>query len=158
MLNEIKKEYMLRITQANRSQLLVILFEMLSTYVEDAKTAQTIEDRLEMRESIRKARGCVDQLMITLDFEHSISSSLLQLYLYVNRELARADISNKLEPLDNINIVIDGLHDSFLQISKEDTSEPLMLNTQSIFAGLTYGKDNLNESLTNQSRNRGFLA
>ena len=37
MTNELKKEYTLRISQANKTQLVVILYEMLLIYVDEAK-------------------------------------------------------------------------------------------------------------------------
>lgn len=158
MVDELKQQYTLNITQANRSQLVVILYEMLLIYVKDSEVAYEKEDRAEFRQNIKRARGCVNELMSTLDFQYGISSGLLQLYLYVNRELARADIRNNPEPLEGIKIVISGLHESFKIISVQDTSGPLMENTQSVYAGLTYSKNNLNESLADQRSNRGFLA
>lgn len=158
MLDELKQQYTLNITQANRSQLVVILYEMVLIYVKDAETSHENEERVEFRQNIRRARGCISELMSTLDFKYSISSGLMQLYLYVNRELARADIRNNPEPLEGVKIVINGLHETFEVISEQDTSGPLMQNTQTVFAGLTYSKNNLNESLSNQRSDRGFLA
>ena len=37
MTNELKKEYTLRISQANKTQLIVILYEMMLIYVDEAK-------------------------------------------------------------------------------------------------------------------------
>ena len=39
MTKELKQEYTLRITQANKTQLITILYEMLLVYVDDARTA-----------------------------------------------------------------------------------------------------------------------
>ena len=39
MTKEMKQNYTLRISQANKSELVVIVYEMLLTYIEDAKAA-----------------------------------------------------------------------------------------------------------------------
>lgn len=40
---------------------------------------------------------------------------------------------------------------------KEDTSAPLMRNTQQIYAGYTYGKNDLVETYQDFDTSRGFL-
>ena len=57
MTKELKQEYTLKITQANKTQLVVILYEMLLTYLEDAVSAHEKNDRAGFRDGIRKARG-----------------------------------------------------------------------------------------------------
>ncbi|MBQ8591562.1 MAG: flagellar protein FliS [Lachnospiraceae bacterium] len=155
MVKELKQEYTRRITQANKTQLIVILYEMFLTYTKDAREV-CAESRIEFRENIRKARGCLDELMASLDFEYEISMNLLQLYLYANRELIHADIRNNPKRLDEADKVIRGLHEAYVQLAALDTSAPVMENTQTIYAGLTYGKNTLTENLSDQGINRGF--
>lgn len=156
MTKELKQEYTRRITQANKTQLITILYEMLLIYVEDAKNAYSRKDRMEFRESVRKARGCVDELLSSLHFEYEISMNFLQLYLYVNRELARADVRNQTESLTNVEKVIRELHKAYLDLEKQDPTGAVMQNVQSVYAGLTYGKHDLNENLADQGFDRGF--
>lgn len=155
MVNELKQEYTRRITQANKTQLVVILYEMFLTYTKDARQAWE-NSRADFRENIRKARGCLEELMASLDFEYEISMNLLQLYVYANRELVRADIRNSLQHPDEADKVITGMHEVYEQLAKEDTSAPLMENAQAIYAGLTYGKNTLTENLSDQGVDRGF--
>lgn len=156
MTKERKQEYTLRITQANKTQLITILYEMVLAYVEEAKEAHNKEDRMEFRGAIRKARGCVNELLASLNFEQSLAMNFLQLYLYVNRELAKAEVRNIAEPLGHIEKVINGLHGVYVQLDEMDTSGPVMENVQTVYAGLTYGKNNLNENLADQNIDRGF--
>ena len=158
MTKELKQQFTLKITQANKTQLVVILYEMLLSYTEEARQAHEKENRAAFREGIRKAEGCLRELMASLHFEYEPAMNLLQLYLYVNRELVRADIRNRVEELNQVDKVISKLHDAYLQISEQDTSEPIMANTQSVYAGLTYGKEDLVVNLANQGSNRGFRA
>ncbi len=156
MTKELKQEYTRRITQANKTQLITILYEMLLIYVEEAADAYKKEDRRGFREGIRKARGCINELMESLNFDYELAMNFLQLYLYVNRELVRAEVRNAEEPLENVNQVIKGLHEAYVKLDEMDASGPVMENVQTVYAGLTYGRNNLNENLADQGINRGF--
>lgn len=156
MTKELKQEYTLKITQANKTQLITILYEMLMIYMNEAKEAHGKEDRAGFREGIRKSRGCINELLASLNFDYELAVNFLELYLYVNRELARAEVRNITEPLMNAGKVIRRLHEAYEKLQAEDTSAPVMENVQTVYAGLTYGKNNLNENLTDQGADRGF--
>ncbi|MBR6770405.1 MAG: flagellar protein FliS [Lachnospiraceae bacterium] len=158
MTKELKQEYTLKITQANKTQLITILYEMLLIYTKEAEQAYMREDRMEFREAIRKARGCVDELLNSLNFEYGLAMNFLQLYLYVNRELIRAEAQKIKEPLANVEKVVRGLHETYQKLEAMDTSGPVMQNVQTVYAGLTYGKYQLNENLADQGIDRGFRA
>ena len=49
MTKEMKQNYTLRISQANKSELVVIVYEMLLTYIEDAKAAHANGDTEALR-------------------------------------------------------------------------------------------------------------
>jgi len=155
MTDKEKKEFTRRITQANKSGLVVILYEMYLIYIEDAISAEN--NRPEFRESIRKARGCINELMNSLDFDYELSYNLLQLYIYVNKEMAGADVRKTAEPLIICKKIMSSLLEAYKQVSVLDTSGSVMENTQSVYAGLTYGRGELTESMADQG-NRGFFA
>ena len=127
-------------------------------YLDEAQQAHAKEDREGFREGIRKSRGCLKELMSSLHFEYEPAMNLLQLYLYANRELARADIRNSTQELDHVKMVMTKLHAAYEKISEQDTSGPVMENTQTVYAGLTYGKKALTENLSDQGSSRGFRA
>ncbi len=158
MTSEKKQEYTLRISQANKTQMIVILYEMLLSYVDDAENAANAEKPAETKEALRRARGCINELMASLNFEYEPAENLLQLYIYVNRELIRAEIKKDMTCLSHIRIVINSLHNAYQQISEADDSQPIMSNTQSVYAGLTYHGAELSENLSNPIENRGFYA
>ena len=155
MTNEKKQAFTLRITSANSTELVEILYEMLLEYVNDAKCAIEKKDLNETHDSIRKARGCLKELMESIDFTDELSGNFLSLYAYVNKELLLAEIRKDVNIFDNVKTVIEPLRDTYIEISKMDSSGPVMQNTQKVTAGLTYSKNNINESLDEQS-NRGF--
>lgn len=156
MTKELKQEYTLKITQANKTQLIAILYEMLMIYTGEAKVACQADNREGFREGIRKARGCVNELLASLNFDYELAMNFMQLYLYVNRELARAEVRNTIEPLENVDKIIKPLHDAYEKLSAMDNSGPVMENVQTVYAGLTYGRNNLIENLADQGVDRGF--
>ena len=155
MTNEKKQEFTLRITSANSTELIEILYEMLLEYVEDAKAAIGKNDINEIHDAIRKARGCLRELMESIDFEYDIAGYFMSLYAYVNKELLLAEIRKDVKVFDNVKVVIEPLRDTYIELAKMDKSEPVMQNTQKVTAGLTYSKSAINESLEEQN-NRGF--
>lgn len=157
MNDALKKEYTLRISQANKTQLVVILYEMLLIYVDEAKKACEAGDDRQFREEIRKARGCLKELMNSLNYDYELAGNLLSLYVYVSKELVNAQIHKEIESLNYIISVIGGLYEAYAKIVDQDTSGPVMGNSQAVYAGLTYGKDQLQESTAFQNSNRGFL-
>ena len=158
MTKELKQQFTLRITQANKSELIVILYDMLLAYVEDAKEAHAEENRAAFHDAIRKIRGCNQELIASLNLEHEPAMNLLSLYIYVNRELVHADVRNDIEPLNHVVMVISGLKEAYEIVASKDKSGAVMQNTQTVYAGLTYGRGELTENMADQGLNRGFLA
>lgn len=158
MTKELKQQFTLKIAQANKTQLIVILYEMLLAYLDEAESAHENNDRPGFRDGIRKAEGCLKELMASLHFEYEPALNLLQLYLYANRELVRADIRNSKEELSHVRKIIKKLHEAYEIVSRQDLSDPVMANTQAVYAGLTYGKGSLTENLADQGSSRGFRA
>ena len=158
MTKELKQQFTLRITQANKSELIVILYDMILAYVDEAKEAFTEQNRAAFHDAIRKIRGCNQELIASLNLEYEPAMNLLSLYIYVNRELVHADVRNDIEPLNHVVKVISGLKEVYEIVASKDTSGAVMQNAQTVYAGLTYGKGELTENMADQGLNRGFLA
>lgn len=156
MTKELKQEFTLRITQANKTQLITILYEMVLLYLEEANAAIDADDKMACKAAIRKIRGCMDELIASLHLEYELAQNLLQLYLYINKELTQADLHFQKENLDHVEFIIEKLQKAYKQIEGQDTSGPVMGNTQTVYAGLTYGRNDLTENITDPSANRGF--
>lgn len=156
MTKELMQEYTLRISQANKTQMITILYEMVLTYIDEAKGALDADNKVEYRSAIRKIRGCMNELTASLNFDYELAQNFLQLYLYVNRELVKASSHNDRESLEHVRMVIGQLHKAYQKIESQDTSAPVMGNTQTVYAGLTYGRNTLTENIADPSANRGF--
>ena len=158
MTKECKQQFTLRITQANSTELVVILYEMLLVYLDEGETACKAENREELRESVRKARGCINELMHSLNLEYEPAPALLQLYLYCVRRLALGEVRRDDTCFEEIRRVIQPLHDAYTKIAAENHLGPVMNNSQAVYAGLTYGRNTLTENMADQSPNRGMFA
>ena len=157
MNNEKKQEFTVRITNANRSELVVILYDMILTYLDDAKNYLK-EDKADLFcDEVKKAQECIRELISALDMQYEISSQLARLYLYASRNMTRSLIKADAKVLKDAEMVIKRLRESFVEVAKQDDSPVLMGNTQEIYAGLTYGKGSLNENVSDEGSSRGFF-
>ena len=157
MTKERKQEFTLRISQANKTEMIVILYDMLEVYLNEAKEAYLEEQGADFSQAIIKARGCIRELIASLNYEIELARILLKLYLYCSKELATAQVRNEVTHLDNVMTVINKLQDTYRSASKMDNSAPVMSNTQAVYAGLTYGKNTIHENIAIQDGNRGYL-
>ena len=156
MTKELKQEYTLRITQANKTQLITILYEMVLLYVDEAQEALDAGQKMEYKSAIRKIRGCIDELTASLNLDYELAHNLLQLYFYISRELVKASTHYETENLEHVRLIIGELHKAYQAIEDQDTSGPVMGNTQTVYAGLTYGRNTLTENIADSVTNRGF--
>ena len=158
MKDELKKEFTRRITQANKVSMITILYDMTLVYLEDAKAALAEKQEKQFVQEIHHAQDCLMELLNSLHTKYEPAPALYSLYLYMHKALADAVISSSDEPLTQPESILKRLRDAYLQLEKSAAFEPLMDNTQQIYAGLTYGKHSLVESLAQPVHNRGYLA
>lgn len=163
MKKEEKQQFTLRISQANPTELVVILYEMLLCYLEDGLEAlqpeaggAENEDRL--HEAARNARGCLNELLQSLDLRYEPAPALQRLYMFCLRRLARGEQRRDGAPLEEIKRVIVPLRDAYEKLAEQNGAGPVMQNSQTVYAGLTYGRNTLTENLAGQDLNRGILA
>lgn len=148
-----------RVTQASRSELTVILYEMVITELDEAKEAHSSGDMDSFVKELKKAQKYVNELMATLDYRHAMSYDLLSLYLFASKGIVTAIMKKDPKELIGVESIMNKLLVGFEGVSKEDKSGPMMRNTQQLYAGLTYGKGTLNETFIDPNSNsRGFIA
>ncbi len=158
MTKECKQQFTLRITQANKTELIVILYEMLLAYTQDAKISLQEGNIEAFRDNIRKADNCLTELTESLNLSYEIGRRLLSLYIFCKKELLKADVRKKEEFVLHVEAVITRLRDAYREVAAQDESTPIMENSQEVYAGLTYGRDSLTENMAYESTNRGFRA
>lgn len=158
MTQEKKQEFTRRLSCCNRGEMIVILYDILFTYLDDAIAAKEQGTYEEFRESAGKAGQVVHRLMDDLDFTYPIASELYPAYQFVSKLLALAVCKNTADSLKDAKRVLKNLYDGFTEVAKQDSSGPLMQHTQQVVAGMTYQKGSLTETLQGSESSRGFFA
>ena len=150
--------FTLKIASSNGLGLISILYDIYEEYETDALDNFEAGQVDEAIAALKKCATVVSHLQKDLNFEYKVSGNLYALYDYVQRNVSKSLYKANSEGLIEAKKVMDELGDAFEQIAKEDTSAPLMRNTQSVVAGMTYGKGSLNESILGNESSRGFWA
>lgn len=158
MTKEAKQQFTLRITQANPTEMVVILYDMALMFLEEAEETFKPEDLTGYKEGVRKVRGCINELIQSLHMEYEPAPKLLKLYLFCIRRLAYAESRKEPEVLKEIRSVLSKLRDAYAKIADQNPAAPVMSNSQIVYSGLTYGKGAaLAEDVTCDDVNRGML-
>lgn len=158
MQKEAVQAFTARITQASKSELIVILYEMILTEIKEAEEAFERKDMEAFDKGLKQAQKYLGELMAALDYRYKLAYDLASLYQYINERIINAMIRKKPDSLKSAVSVLQKLLIGFEGVSREDTSGPMMRNTQQLYAGLTYGKGTLNETYIDPNDgNRGFI-
>ena len=150
--------YAMRIETATPAQLIIITYEILLGYIEEAKHIHEWDDDA-FRNNIQNAQAALENLMDGLDMQYEISRSFFSLYVYINKLLMQAYFCKKIELLDECTTLLTELLDGWKQaIQKDPNPVPLTERSQQVFAGLTYGRGgHLNEYIE-EDRKKSFKA
>lgn len=154
MTREQLKDYGIKVTQANGTELVKLTLELAAEYVGEAE--KSVDDRDLFAAGINKARAFIAHLISSLNMRYEISSQLLNIYLYLNSELLKAGIKGDATLLPRFRGILLSLSEAFGEICKEDTNGPVMENAEPVYVGLTYSKGKLNESTYIGEKSRGF--
>ena len=153
-----KSDYVRRIVNASPTQLVVITYEIALDYISEAKRYLEEGDDKEFRNNLSLAHEFVQQLTSNLDMSYDISWELMSIYLYTGKLLSQSGASNETIHLDNASEILNNLLTSWHELEKLDGIEsPALENAQQVFAGLTYGRDGLDEFVMDDN-SRGFKA
>lgn len=159
MKKELIQDFSLRISQASKTELIVIMYDIILEDIKTAKTALLEKNSEGYTHELKHAGRIINELMGALDYTYPISYQLMSLYIFLNKQLIDAGREKDEKMLDDAMDILGTLRESFSSISALDYSGPMMHNTQQVYAGLTYGKGTLNETCLDPSqRSRGFMA
>ncbi len=157
MKRESIKTYSYRISQASRTQLVVIMYDMAQEYIHDALELLP-SDKDGFCRNIRQVKRIVDELSSSLDMQYDISKELFVLYMQAGKILVSCLANKSDEGLSKVLHMFECLRKSFYEISKQDNSAPVLKNTQQVYAGLTYSSaGSSNEISTDPLSNRGYM-
>lgn len=152
------QEFTRKITQSNKTGLIVVTYEIFFSYLTDGVEALENKEWDAYKQSVRHAQRCINELIDTLNFSYQLSAQLYQTYTYCRELLATAIYKRSEVELRQCEELMKILYLGFAQIAEADDSAPLMKNTEQVYAGYTYGRGTINESNPNVLSNRGFFA
>lgn len=159
MKKSLVNEFQARIVNANRGELLVINYEMLLIEITEAIEAIDEGNEEAFGKAMVTSHKLLRELTAGLDFEYEISKELMSIYIFVNKKFIDASIKKSRDSLEEAKNVLTILLSGWKLSSPEgiDMEAPVIENGQKVYAGLTYGRNNLNESV-DVDRTRGFKA
>ncbi len=158
MTAEMKQDFTLRISQANRTEMVVVLYDILFCYLEEAKEASEKALWESFCTSLEKARSTISELMASLNLETEIGKNTLSLYFYCIRRIAKGVYQKDGTVTEEVEGLLRPLRDAYAKVAMQNPEGPVMGNSQTVYAGLTYGKNQLTENLADQGSNRGMFA
>ncbi|MBE5906338.1 MAG: flagellar protein FliS [Lachnospiraceae bacterium] len=157
MNKEKKQEFTARVVNANRSELIVIMYDLIFTYMEDARADYAKDDWEATKVDFAHMEMVIRRLVRDLNHTYKVADELYALYQFCLRQLALCKVRKNLEGMEHAKVVLDNLYVGMKGMAKEDASSPMMRNSQQVVAGLTYGKSSISEVQLGDT-NRGFYA
>lgn len=137
------------IANASRGELLCITYELLLEQIEMAIKSEENERKKHLEKGVQ----IIKMLVGDLDFEIPLSAELFRIYVYVQGILIQGKTNQKLKEAYDL---IHKIYEAFKKITSEEINKkPSMENAEMIYAGLTYGKTEIKETIV-QDYNRGF--
>jgi flagellar protein FliS len=181
MTKEQINEYTMRICQANTSSLALILYELVISCIQegievyeqnqpsesrktgteatDTKKADGTSWEDAYERSMVQAQNFLQELMHMSRTDSEVAADVMALYLFIDKQLLLSIVKKHPVNMNECIHYLRRLMDSFAEICKNDYDSPIMKNTQQVYAGLTYGKGYLTESLDPMDNvNRGLKA
>ena len=96
------KTYSYRISQATRSELVVIVYDIIRDYLKDAVSTS---DNAVFKEKLHMAMRGIDQLITGLDMQYELSGNLYVLYNYMKRTVC--DVYSVISSAISVSILAD---------------------------------------------------
>ncbi len=140
MTKEQIQQFTVRIANCNKTELVVITYDIILTYLDEAQRSYDLNDMEGFVFNVKKARQYVNNLTTNLDLQYSISYELLRLYMFIDKSLFQGILKKKPVNFQCLNEMIERLKASFVEVAKQDTSKSVLNNTQEVYAGYTYSR------------------
>ncbi|EEH32797.1 flagellar protein FliS [Borreliella burgdorferi 29805] len=126
----IAKEKIYKQTQVNTSNPLSILIMLYEKAIQDLKVAKELikdenwQNAVKANEKIFHAQEIITELMSTLNFEQggNISTNLLSIYLFLNKELENVLLKKEIHKIDNVIKQLQILNFAWKQLSKKENN------------------------------------
>lgn len=152
------QEFTLKITQENHSGLILVLCDMEKIYMQDAMDAYP-QDMDGYLKNVELARRGMNELISCFNPADPLGVRVVTILRFIYGKLVKSAVKQEPQDLDRCKEMVDNLRVGFVCLHEIDTDGPVMKNTHQVYAGLTYGKGTLNESVQGVDySSRGFKA
>jgi flagellin-specific chaperone FliS len=150
-----QEAYSLRIARATPALLVVITFELIADYLNDALASDGFA-----RVSVEKAKNGVTQLIKGLNFEVAMAHDFYEIYQYIHKRLNDALRNATREPLAEALELAEQLLTGWREAAslEEATAPALASHVPPVYAGLTYQRGGGLSEYVAQDESRGFKA
>lgn len=138
--------YKMRISQAGIAELTVVMLEMEMQWIKEALDFYENSDMDSFLEAVNKAQSTQVELMNVMNMDNAVATDVYSIFAFVNRQLIEAKIKRQPLDLSRCKRMLERLHESFQKIVSTDTAGPIMLQSEKVYAGLTYGSGGLMEN------------
>ncbi len=158
MENKEKINWSARIVNATPSQLVLIIYELIFESIDEAIDYLRNKKYSDCESSLDRARKLIMELTHDLKMQSTLEYDFLSLYLFVNKLIIQGYCRRDEQKLIKAKKILTNLYNGLCEAEKKVPKEEAVIkNAQQIYAGLTYGKGTLNESMA-EDINRGFKA
>lgn len=147
MTQEMKQEFTRRVSQENHSGLILVLCDIFHTYGNDAMTAYEAGNETVYLQNIELARRTMQELIDCFFKEDALGRNVIAILRFVYGKLVRSEVRRQPDELDRCVQMVDNLRVGFAHLHELDNESAVMQNVHQVYAGLTYGKGTLNESV-----------
>lgn len=147
-----------RISNANKTEMITILYDMGAVYLEDAIAALEKEDVKQFRTEINRAKDVLHELIASINTATSLGRIFLGLYVFYGETLTKAYLDCDKASAEHVRDMFIRLSQGYTVAAARDNSGAVMGNTQKVYSGLTYNRNQTCDNYAEVGANRGFLA
>ncbi|SDN02083.1 flagellar protein FliS [Fictibacillus solisalsi] len=101
---------------ASPGELTLMLYNGCLKFIQLSKQAIQHKNIQEKNTNCLKAQKIIQELMVTLNMDASVSGTLLPMYDYLNRRLIEANIQSNVEILDEVEGFVKELRDAWKEV------------------------------------------
>ncbi|MCL1884566.1 MAG: flagellar protein FliS [Defluviitaleaceae bacterium] len=164
-----KSAYTLRISQASPAGLVVINFELIIEFLNEAETTAS-SDKEAFRTAVSKAKSGIEELIQSLDFDVPVSHDFYEIYNYSYKLLCDIHFSSDTEAAcsavkearEHLSVLLEGWRETAEKADAEAAelgeNSPKSDGVPKIYTGLTYGKNGMANEYIDENKDRGYMA
>ena len=113
-----------RISQANRSGLVVVMYDIFFTYLDDARAAYDAAGWDACKKHCGE-RSAIDNLISALNFSYDMAKNLYSIYVFCRDSIAKSLYKRDLADAEDACRLMKKLYDGFLHAAEQDHSSRL---------------------------------